>query len=78
MLNETGKQVVVSILVVIAGISFCVLLVYAFRRVVRYSLKTTKVVTKIVEEEKQKQDRENQGSGPGYSSPSPFPVISSK
>lgn len=78
MLNETGRRIVVGLLVVTATVSFIVLLSFVFRRLVRYTLKGSKYVKKVVKEEQLKESRKQIGSSPDYSTPTPFPVITSK
>lgn len=78
MLNETGQRIVVGLLIVTATVSVIVLLLFAFRKLVRYTLKGKKVVTKIVQEEQFKENREDMDRVTNYPSPTSFPAISSK
>lgn len=52
VLNETGEKILVAVVVAAAVGSLMYLLVFVFRRAVRYTLRTAKVVKKIVLEER--------------------------
>lgn len=59
VLNEVGEKLIIGILVAVAAGSFLYILVYSFRRIIRYSFRFYKIAKRVVSEENLKEKRKN-------------------